>query len=56
MRAKRVSGEILADNPLAHRWGHLSIGVGGASNSHPSPAPGGRPKTAHTYGQKVNRE
>ncbi len=33
--------------------GFLSIGVGGASNSHPFSHSDGRPKTAHTYGQKV---
>lgn len=27
--------------------------MGGASNSHPFSPPDGRPKTAHTYGQKV---
>lgn len=33
--------------------GFLFIGVGGASNSHPFSHPDGRPKTVHTYGQKV---
>lgn len=53
MRAKRVSGEFW---PITH-WhiveAVLSIGVGGVRNSHPFSASDGRPKTAHTYGQKV---
>lgn len=53
MREKRVSGEFW---PITH-WhiveAVLSIGVGGVRNSHPFSASDGRPKTAHTYGQKV---
>lgn len=53
MRAKRVSGEFW---PITH-WhiveAVLSIGVGGVRHSHPFSASDGRPKTAHTYGQKV---
>jgi len=52
MRAKRVTGEILADNPLADRWGFLSIGVGGASNSHPFPTRTGGPKPPTPMGRK----
>jgi len=56
MRAKRVSGEFW---PITH-WhiveAVLSIGVGGVRHSHPFSASDGRPKTAHTYGQKDSCE
>lgn len=53
MRAKRDGGEFWPITRHHIVEAVLSIGVGGVRHSHPFSASDGRPKTAHTYGQKV---